>query len=184
MLILHMKRILPKSSQHSAEFPIVCMIIYGWIQSTAVYKRQVVRWCSFRGSIPSSIDHVWKSCAGKVISTSSCSYCIWNRYYRNHRSILPNILLFVSLYTFEFNRLPCPNDKMYDDVVFADRFRSPLTMFGNRLLIRLSILLHGHIAYETDTAKASQHFAEFPVVCMIWHGRIQSSAMFEQQDIP
>ena len=52
----------------------------------------------------------------------------------------------------EFNRLPCQNDNIYDDVVFADRFRYPLAIFGNRVLIRLSRLLHAHIAYETDTA--------------------------------
>ena len=29
----------------------------------------------------------------------------------------------------EFNRLPCPNDKMYDDEDFVDPFRFQLTMF-------------------------------------------------------
>ena len=42
---------------------------------------------------------------------------------------------------------------MYDDVLFADRFRYPMTMFGNRVLIGLSLLLPAHISYETDTAK-------------------------------
>ena len=42
---------------------------------------------------------------------------------------------------------------MNDDVVFADRFRYPLTMFGNRVLIGISQLLHADIAYEIDTAK-------------------------------
>ena len=42
---------------------------------------------------------------------------------------------------------------MYDDLVFGDRFRYPLTMFGNRLLIGLSQLLHAHIAYEIGEAK-------------------------------
>ena len=42
---------------------------------------------------------------------------------------------------------------MYDDVVYADQLRYPLTMFGNRVLIGLSRLLHAHIAYEIDTAK-------------------------------
>ena len=55
--------------------------------------------------------------------------------------------------TVEFNRLQCPNDKMYDDVVFADRFRYSLAMLWNRLLIGLSRLLHANIAYEIDTAK-------------------------------
>ena len=47
----------------------------------------------------------------------------------------------------------CPNDKMNDDVDFADRFRYPLNMFGYRVWIGLSRLHHAHIAYETDTAK-------------------------------
>ena len=42
---------------------------------------------------------------------------------------------------------------MYDDAISAVRFRYQLTMFGIRLLIGLSRLLHTHIAYETDTAK-------------------------------
>ena len=55
--------------------------------------------------------------------------------------------------TVEFNRLPCPNNKMYDDAVFAGRFRYQLTMFGIRILIGLSRHPHGHIAYEIDVAK-------------------------------
>ena len=42
---------------------------------------------------------------------------------------------------------------MYDDAVFAARFRYHLTMFGIRVLIWMSRLLHGHIVYEIDTAK-------------------------------
>ena len=42
---------------------------------------------------------------------------------------------------------------MYDDAFFADRFRYQLTMFGIRVLIWLSRLLHAHIAYGIDTAK-------------------------------
>ena len=42
---------------------------------------------------------------------------------------------------------------MYDDAVFADRFRYQLTMFGIPVLIGLSRLLRAHIAYEIDTAK-------------------------------
>ena len=55
------------SSPHSAEFPIVCMIIFSWIQSPAVSKQQDVRWCSFHWSIPLSIDYVWKSNMDSVI---------------------------------------------------------------------------------------------------------------------
>ena len=55
--------------------------------------------------------------------------------------------------TVEFNRLPCPKNEMYDDTGFAIRFRNQLTMFGIRVLIWISRLLHAHIAYEIDTAK-------------------------------
>ena len=55
--------------------------------------------------------------------------------------------------TVEFNRLPCPKNEMYDDEVFASRFHYQLTMFGIRVLIWLSRLLHAHIAYEIDTDK-------------------------------
>ena len=47
----------------------------------------------------------------------------------------------------EFNRLPSPNDKMYDnDEVSAGRFRYQWTVFEIPLLIGLSRLLHGHIS--------------------------------------
>ena len=42
---------------------------------------------------------------------------------------------------------------MYDDAFFASRFRYQLSMFGIRLLIGLSRLIHAHVAYETDGAK-------------------------------
>ena len=42
---------------------------------------------------------------------------------------------------------------MYDDAVFADRFRYQLNMFGIAVLIGLSRLIRAHIAYEIDTAK-------------------------------
>ena len=60
--------------------------------------------------------------------------------------------------TVEFNRLPCPNNNMYDDTVFADKFRYQLTMFRNRVLIRLSRLLHDHIAFEIDASKLISSF--------------------------
>ena len=52
--------------------------------------------------------------------TPSCSYCIWNRWWQNDRSILPNFLLFAWFDKVEFNRLPCSKSKMYDDAVFDD----------------------------------------------------------------
>ena len=69
--------------------------------------------------------------------------------------------------TVEFNRLPYPNDMKYDDVVFVDRFRFQLAMFGNRRLIGLPRLLHAHIAYEIDTAKIIAAFCRISIVCMI-----------------
>ena len=54
--------------------------------------------------------------------------------------------------TVEFSRLPCPKSEMYDDAVFASRFHYQLAMFGIRILIWLSWLLHAHIAYITDGA--------------------------------
>ena len=42
---------------------------------------------------------------------------------------------------------------MFDDAVFADRFRYLLIMLGFRVLIALSRLIHTRIAYEIDTAK-------------------------------
>ena len=60
--------------------------------------------------------------------------------------------------TVEFNRRPCPIDKMYDDVVFADRDHNPLAMFGIRVLIELFRLFHAHIAYKIDTAEIITEF--------------------------
>ena len=42
---------------------------------------------------------------------------------------------------------------MYDDAVFADRFRYQMTMFGIAVLIGISRLFRAHITYEIDTAK-------------------------------
>ena len=55
--------------------------------------------------------------------------------------------------TVEFNRLPCPNNEMHGDAVFAIRFRYQLPIFGMRVLIWLSWLLHAHVAYITDGSK-------------------------------
>ena len=118
------------------------------IQSPAVSKRRDVRWCGFRCSIAIWIGYLWNACIDMAISTPSCSYCIWNRYRQNHRSILPHFLLFAWFDTLEFNRLPWSINKISDDAVFAGRFRYHLTMFGMCILIRLSRLLNTHIAYE------------------------------------
>ena len=151
------------------------MIWYCRIQSPVVSKRLDVRWCSFRWSIPLSIDYVWESSIDKVISNPSCSYCIWNRYCQNHRSILPNFLLFVWLYTVEFNWMPSPNVKIYDDLIFADRFQYPLTMFRNRLWRVLCRVLHAEIAYEIDTATIIAAFCRISY-CLYDYIRLNSVA--------
>ena len=71
-------------SQHSAEFPIVCMIWYAWIQSLAMFKQQDVRWYGFHWSILISIDYVWSVYIHGPISTPWHSYCIWNSYIKHH----------------------------------------------------------------------------------------------------
>ena len=74
----------PKSSQHAAEFPIVSMILYGWIQSSAMFKQQHVRWYGFQWSILISIDYVWSVYIHAAISTPWYSFCIWNSNIKNH----------------------------------------------------------------------------------------------------
>ena len=85
--------------------------------------------------------------------------------------------------TVEFNRLPCPKNEMYHDAVFANRFHYQLTMFGIRVLIWLSRFFHADIAYVLDTDKIIAAFSEFNIVCLIWYARIQSYAMFKQQEV-
>ena len=122
---------------------------YIWLNSIAcVSKRQDVRWCSLHWSIPLSINYIWKSSTDRVIANPSCSYCIRNRYCHNHSSVLMTFPLFASFDTVEFNRLPCSNNEMYDNIVFAFPFRYQLTMFEVCVLIWLSPLLYTHIAYE------------------------------------
>ena len=77
--------------------------------------------------------------------------------------------------TVEFNRLPCPNDMKYDDVVFVDRLRYQLAMFGNRLLIGLSRFLPAHIAYDIDTAKIIAAFCRISY-CLYDLKRLKSIA--------
>ena len=83
-----------------------------------------------------------------AILTPSSSSCIYNRWCQNHRSILPNFLLFAWFDTIEFNRRLCSNNKMDDDVGFNDRFWYQLTMFEVCIFTGLCRLLDTHIAYE------------------------------------
>ena len=55
-----------------------CMIWYGWIQSSAMFKQQNVLWCGYPWSIPISIDYVWSVYIDRASSTPWYSYCIWN----------------------------------------------------------------------------------------------------------
>ena len=84
MLILHMKQILPKSSQLSVEFPIVFVIWYGWTQSSAMLKQQDVRWYGSRWWIPISTNYFWSVCIDRSISMPRYSYWIWNIYMKDH----------------------------------------------------------------------------------------------------
>ena len=113
----------------------------------------------FANLISLSIGYVWNSCIDMAISILSCWYCICSRYWQNNCSILPNFLLFARFDTLEFNRLPCSNNKIYDDADFANRFRYQLAMLGIRVLIWLSWLLHAHITYITDGAKIIAAFS-------------------------
>ena len=165
-------------------FRLLSMIWYCRVQSPAMSKRQ--RWTMMQFSLIDSVIHwyLWESCIDRIISTPSCSYCIWNRYCQNHRRIMLNFQLLVWFDEVEFNCMPYPNDKMYDDAVFADAFRYSLAM-----------LVFGYIARAISTPSCSyciwnryyqNHrsiLPEFPIVCMIWYGWIQSSAMFKQQDV-
>ena len=121
----------------------------------------------------------WNWWINMTISILSCSYCIWNRYWQTHRSILPNVLLFAWFDTIEFNRLPCSNNKIYDDAVFAIRFRYQLAIFGIRVLIWLSRLLHAHIEYELDTDKIIAAFFQNSC-CLLDFIRLNSIVCHDQ----
>ena len=129
-------------------FQFFSMIWYCLIQLPAMFQQRDVRWCGFRWLIALLIEYVCNSNIDRAISTPSCSYCVWNWYCQNHRSILPNFLLIASFDTLEFNRLPCSNNKMYDYAVYAGRFRFLLTIFEVFVLIGLSRFLDTHVAYE------------------------------------
>ena len=60
------------------------MILYDWIQSSAMFQQQDVRWYGFQWSILISIDYVWSVYIHGTISTPWYSYRIWNSYIKNH----------------------------------------------------------------------------------------------------
>ena len=62
-----------------------CLLIwYARIQSSAMFKRQDVRWYGFQRSILISIDYVWSVYIHGATSSPWDSYCIWNSSIRNH----------------------------------------------------------------------------------------------------
>ena len=119
---------------------------YCRIQSPAVSKQRDEWWCGFRWRFRYELT-IFES-VDMSNSTPSCSYCIWNRYFQNRRSILPSFLFLSWFDTVKFNRRSCSNNKVYDDVVFGDRFRYQLTMFKVCILIGLSRLLDTHISCQ------------------------------------
>ena len=134
------------------------MIWYCRVQSPAVYKRQDLRWCSFRWSIPLSIDYVWESSIDWDILTPSCSNCIWNRYCQNHLRILPYFQLFVG---FDTVWIQSPAVSKRHDVRWRSiRWSIPSStgyVWDSRI-VGLSRLLHAHIANEIDTSKIIAEF--------------------------
>ena len=70
-----------------------------------------------------------------------------------YAAILQSFQLFSMICYYRIQRMPWPNNKMYDDANSSDRFRYQLTMFGIRILIGQSRLLLAHIAYDIDSAK-------------------------------
>ena len=63
--------------------------------------------------------------------------------------------------TVKFNRLPCPNNEMYGDAVFAIRFRYQLAIFGMRVLIWLSRLLHAYCIWNRSCQNHRSIFPNF-----------------------
>ena len=92
-----------------------------------------------------------------------------------------NSLYLVWFDTVEFNHLPCPNDKMYDDEVFVDRFCYHLSMYEIILLVRLSRLLHAHIAYEIAIAKIIAETCRFSK-CLAWFDVVEFNRLLSPND--
>ena len=55
----------------------------------------------------------------------------------------------------EFNRLPCPNDKMYVAVIFADRLPFQLSMSEGCILIWQCQIRHAQIVHDTVISKTT-----------------------------
>ena len=83
--------------------------------------------------------------------------------------------------TVEFNRLPCPNDKIYDDEVFADRFRYKLTMFDSRVLVRHSPLIYAQIAYQIAAIKITAEICRISY-CIAWFDAVELNRLLSPND--
>ena len=103
-----------------------------------------------------------------------------NKYEKDTVKIIPALgrisCCFAGYDTVEFIRLPCPNDKRYDDAIFADRFLYQLTMFEFRLLIGLSWFLPARNAYETDISKIIAQFCRISY-CFAWFDTVEFSCL-------
>ena len=150
MLIMHMKQILPKSSQHSTEvsYRIVWLETDEFIRLTCPNDKRydyVVFAIQFRCQFP-----IFQFRALLWLSWYLHAY---NTYERDTSKITAPFFrlsyCFAWFDTIEFNCLPCPNDIIYDDVDCADRFRYQLTMYDAYILIGLLRHLDTDIAYET-----------------------------------
>ena len=84
-IVFHNALVLDGSLQYVQRVPSAAILLisllfsiiwYCRIQSPAVWKRQEVRWCSFRWSFPLAIGYVCESIINGVISTPSWSYFI------------------------------------------------------------------------------------------------------------
>ena len=113
-----------------------------------MFKWQDVQWYRFCLSIPFSIDYVGDMCT-KRLSRLFHAHIAYEIPIAKITAEFSRISYCIAWFdTVEFIRLLCPNYNMYDDDVFADRFRYQLPMLEIRVWARLSRLLHAHIEYE------------------------------------
>ena len=94
------EQMLPISSQHSAEFPIVCMIWYDWIQSSAMFKQQDVRWYGFHVCAENK-DKIWWTfihCGGTINLERSTRFGHDRWFNRNFQIQIENILVSIIIW--------------------------------------------------------------------------------------
>ena len=108
------------------------------------------------------------------ISRLLCSYCTRYSYCQNHRRITANFPLFGMIWYGWIQSPAVSKDKIYDDKIFADRFRYQFTMFVIHVLVSLSRLPRAHIAYEIDVAKITAVIC-WIFQCLAWLMRLNSN---------